>query len=267
MLCELTKITVIDNLRKRDMAAGGQGAPILPLYHVALIRELCLKDYSVFQNIDNVCFLNIGGVANITYISDINYIDNTFHYTDVVAFDTGPGNALLNDWINSLTNNEYDNNGDISRKGKIDKQAINEWMKNDYFNQNPPKSLDRNTFSNVITYLQNNSFELEDGAATLLGFTVESIINSVKYFKDKKPKIWFICGGGRHNSYLMEQLTIGLKDSIVLPVEKYGWNGDMMEAEGMAYLAARCLRKLPLTLPSTTNSNYPVTGGSINYYT
>lgn len=235
LLAELTGINVIADFRRRDMAAGGQGAPLVPLYHAALARSLQQP----------VAIINIGGVANVTWING----------QDILAFDTGPGNALLNDWVSRYTNQLYDRGGALAHSGQVHQGIIVDYLSLPYFSEAPPKSLDRNYFTlDAVAGLS-----LADGAATLTALTVQSIVKAAEYFPAPVAR-WLICGGGRHNDAVMNGLRALLGD--VEPVEEVGWRGDALEAEAFAYLAMRSLRGLALTLPTTTGANRAVTGGA-----
>lgn len=228
-------IPVAYDLRAADVAAGGQGAPLVPVYHQALAPERPCT------------FVNIGGVANVTYVG---------RNGELLAFDTGPGNALINDWVKQHTGADFDEGGKLSAAGHISQNHVFEAMAHPYFSQTPPKSLDRNSFAG----LDLKGLGVEDGAATLAAFTVYAIANAAQWFPEK-PKLWVICGGGRHNAALMNHLKALLGN--VVPAEAIGLNGDSMEAEAWAYLAARSLKSLPLTFPGTTGVMKPVTGGVI----
>ncbi len=245
IIAQQTGIGVISDFRRRDMAAGGQGAPLVPIYHAALAHNLPKP----------IALLNIGGVANVTYIGDAG---------ELIAFDTGAGNALLNDFVRSHTGENYDDGGKYAAAGKADLGIVEQALQHDYFNKTPPKSLDRNQFdaqiSNAISELG-----LHDGAATLMQFTVASIIKSQQFFP-KPAKKWVICGGGVHNKAMMQSLQSQLNvltqfNVPVIASEQLGWRSDFVEAEAFAYLAVRSLRGLPLTFPSTTGVNHAVTGG------
>jgi anhydro-N-acetylmuramic acid kinase len=239
-LANATLIDTVYDFRSADVAAGGQGAPFLPLYHQVLAKS---------SNLELPCVvLNIGGVANVTYIGKND---------EVIAFDTGPGNALIDDWILEKTDKPYDQNGEIAASGKADLQILQQLLSHPYFNASVPKSLDRDAFSrNVI-----DGLPVEDGAATLAMFTVESIVKSFDHLPEK-PRAIYVTGGGRKNGFLMRQLTE--KTGVAVDtVDSLGWNGDAIEAEGFAYLAVRSLLGLPLSLPTTTGCPMPVTGGRI----
>ncbi len=189
--------------------------------------------------------LNLGGVANVTYIND----------DEILAFDTGPASALLDDWVLSKTGMAYDSNGHISRRGTVDQSALSHLLSHSYFDRPPPKSLDRDDFSShPVRHLS-----LEDGAATLAAFTVQSIQKSLEHMQ-VKPRRWLVTGGGRHNSYFMEQISKAVGTSVE-PVEAVGWRGDELEAEAFAFLAVRSLLGLPLSVPGTTGVKTPMCGG------
>ncbi len=235
LLAELTGINVVTDFRRHDIAAGGQGAPLVPVYHAALADTLDQP----------VAVINIGGVANVTWIDG----------EDIVAFDTGPGNALLNDWVSRYTNQMYDTGGSLALSGTVHESIVHDYMALPYFLELPPKSLDRNYF----TLEGVAGLSLADGAATLTQLTVESIASAATFFPRPVAR-WLICGGGRLNEAIMQGLRDLLGD--VVPVEEVGWRGDALEAEAFAYLAVRALRGLPLTFPTTTGANRAVTGGA-----
>jgi len=238
MLARLTGIAVVNDFRSADVAAGGQGAPLIPLYHKALVEAASLTK--------PVAVLNIGGVGNITFIGS----DDT-----VLAFDTGPGNALLNDWVKTHTGAEYDEDGKLARQGRVDEVVLDKLLSHPYFTKAPPKSLDRDAWD--ISILQ--SLSAADGAATLTAFTVKSIALARAHLPEM-PLHWYVTGGGRHNLFMMD----GLRGAFNVPVDSVdtlGWDGDALEAEGFGYLAVRALLKLPLSLPTTTGVPEPLTGG------
>jgi anhydro-N-acetylmuramic acid kinase len=239
-------IDVVSDFRTADVAAGGQGAPFAPLYH----RALC-------DDIDGpVVVLNIGGISNVTWISDagIGGAD-----ADPVAFDTGPGNALLDDWIESTTDLPYDMNGQISGKGQIDSTTLAKLLDNPYFAAPPPKSLDRLDFNIDAVH----GLSPEDGAATLARFTCETVVSNLKHLPTAPVRI-LVTGGGRNNPTLMAGLS-ELSGVPVAPVESVGWDGDAIEAQAFGFLAVRSLRGLPLSVPSTTGVPMPTTGGQLHH--
>lgn len=237
MLVRLTGIDVVNDFRSADVAAGGQGAPLIPLYHAALAHKLEKP----------LAILNIGGVANVTYLGEQN---------EILAFDTGPGNALLNDWIKKHMNREYDEGGLLARQGCVNKAVLDDFLNHHYFKETPPKSLDRDDFAMTAP------LSAADGAATLAAFTVQAVKKSLDHLP-RAPLRWLVTGGGRHNLVFMEGLQKAL-DVLVEPVESVGWNGDALEAEGFGWLAVRSLKNLPLSLPSTTGVTAPQTGGRLH---
>lgn len=239
-LAKETDTDVVFDLRKADIEAGGQGAPLLPLYHQALAKDLPRP----------CAVLNIGGVSNITCLGSRD--------TDIVSFDTGPGNALMDDFILQKTGKTYDAEGALASSGKIHEDIVSAWLNHPYFMQAAPKSLDRNAWD--ISSLEGVS--VEDGLATLCAFTVRSIAISLAQCPEK-PKSLYVSGGGRKNQTLMAELQKSLGIS-VWPVETLGWNGDALEAEGFAYLAVRSLLGLALTVPETTGVKTPMTGGVLH---
>lgn len=237
LLAQETGISVVNDFRRKDMAAGGQGAPLVPVYHAAITKACKLP----------VAVVNIGGVANVTWIGPGE--------GNMTAFDTGPGNALVDDWIFQHIGKSCDEDGKIAAKGTVDEVRLKALLSHPYFNTVPPKSLDRNSFSlDAVAGLS-----LEDGAATLTAFTARSIIAAQAHFP-AMPAEWYVCGGGRHNTTLMSMIRQRL-NAEVQPVEVLGMNGDLLEAEAFGFLAVRSLKGLPLTYPSTTGVMLPTTGG------
>lgn len=239
-LARRTGRPVIYDMRAADVAAGGQGAPLVPVYHRALAAEIAERP---------VAFVNIGGVANMTWIG----ADDS-----LIAFDTGPGNALLNDWCERHLDEALDRDGALAARGVLDAEAFMKLALNTYFEQPVPKSLDRNTFSTAAL----EGLSPEDGAATLVHFTATSIARGVGHVSER-PALYVICGGGRHNPVMMREIR-GLLEPLgekVVSAEDIGLNGDSMEAEAWAYLAVRCLNGLPITFPGTTGVAHPMTGG------
>lgn len=238
VLAGKTGLTVVADLRQADMAAGGQGAPLVPVYHHALVAMAGLPTPAVV--------FNIGGVGNLTYVG-----------APLMAFDTGPGNALLDDWVDAARPGERDEDGAVSAAGVVNSDALDCLLDNNYFLEMPPKSLDRDAFS--LSPLKGLS--LEDGAATLAAFTAETQARALA-FLPASPEIAIVCGGGRHNPTIMRELTERLEPP-VKSAEDVGWRGDFVEAEAFAYLAARSLTGLPLTFPETTGVAAPATGGIV----
>lgn len=241
LLANKTNINVVYNFRQADMQNGGHGAPLIPVYHHALANKLQLTW--------PVAFVNIGGVANISWLD--NEISN------IVGFDTGPGNALIDDWVKKNANLNYDKNGEIATKGVIDKTILNKFMALNYFNLPYPKSLDRNDFSTISL----SGLSLEDGAATLMEVTVKAINIAINKCPSL-PNHIYITGGGRLNLALMNRLN-QVTNLPVSNIDTLNLNGDSMEAEGFAYMAVRKLINQPITFPKTTGCQTPVIGGEI----
>ena len=237
-LAACTGLDVIADFRKADLALGGEGAPLAPAYHCALARDLPRP----------VVILNLGGVANVTWIGEEDQL---------VAFDTGPANALIDDWVAERTGRAFDKDGRIAATGKVDETVLHRLLENKFFSRPPPKSLDRNEFN--IMGLQELS--LEDGAATLSAFTAESVVLALQQFQSLPSQI-IVTGGGRHNSHIMGLLAKRI-NLPVDPVEVVGWNGDLLEAEAFGYLAIRSALNLPISWPKTTGVKKPLTGGQL----
>lgn len=229
---------VAADLRQADMAAGGEGAPLVPVYHQALARDLEQP----------LCFLNIGGVSNLTYIDG----------NELLAFDIGPGNALLDDWIRTHQAGDYDPSGEISARGRVNEAWVNHALQHSFFHRPGPKSLDRNAFSGIQLPAGTS---LEDGAATLAALTVEAVAGA-EALCPKVPRQWLVCGGGRLNKTLMKALNLRLQGEVV-PVEDYRFDGDALEAQAMAYLGARLTAGLPTSFPQTTGACAPIVGGRL----
>jgi anhydro-N-acetylmuramic acid kinase len=238
-LARRTGIPVVYDMRAADVAAGGQGAPLVPVYHRALAAGVTERP---------VAFVNIGGVANMTWIGRDG---------DLVAFDTGPGNALLDDWCERHTDVPYDKDGMLARRGNSNADVLGQLLKNNFFATSAPKSLDRNTFQTSVV----DTLSPADGAATLTRFTAEAIALSEKLVPEP-PRLYIICGGGRLNPTLIQNLRDLLQASVIV-AEDAGMNGDSMEAEAWAYLAVRCLKGLPITFPGTTGVAQPLSGGVV----
>jgi anhydro-N-acetylmuramic acid kinase len=240
LLARRTGIDVVNCFRHADVAAGGQGAPLMPLYHAALAAGSSLPKPLVV--------VNIGGVGNVTYISG----------DMVLAFDTGPGNAPIDDWMHRHTGRPVDEGGALARAGHIDEAALAAMLRHPFFDRPPPKSLDRQDFG----FAPVESLSAADGAATLAAFTACTIARAMEYFP-QVPMTWIICGGGRHNDFLMDQLRARLPGN-VLKAEGARWDGDALEAEGFAYLAVRSVKGLPLSLPTTTGVPVAMSGGELH---
>jgi anhydro-N-acetylmuramic acid kinase len=233
-------VPVAHDFRSADVAAGGQGAPFVPVYHAALAADLPKP----------LAILNIGGVANVTWIGGDGAL---------LAFDTGPGNGLLDDWVFRHTGQAFDRDGALAHSGQVDMNVLARLVAHSYFGLPGPKSLDRLDFAKALADSGLSGLTAADGAATLTRFTVAAIA-AAKF--PEPPTHWLVCGGGRLNPLLMDGLRQSLA-SPVEPVEAVGWNGDALEAQCFGFLAARVVSGLPLSYPSTTGVPAPTPGGRI----
>ena len=229
---------VVYDLRKADVAAGGEGAPLAPIYHAALVRHSGLDAPAAA--------LNLGGVANITLIGK--------GPDDLKAFDTGPANGMIDLLVQERGAGRFDDGGRLALAGTVDMTALEALLDHPYFAAPPPKSLDRYDFSLDPV----RSLSLEDAVATLTAFTVETVRLATDWIEPANALI--VCGGGRHNPALMAGLRAKLPMQ-VLSAEDAGWRGDSIEAEAWAYLAARSVKGLPISFPDTTGVPAPMTGG------
>lgn len=234
----LLGIDVVCDFRSADVAAGGEGAPLVPLYHAALAAPLDKP----------LMMLNWGGVGNVTYLGPSG---------EILAFDTGPANAPIDDFVRRRRGLAYDANGELAASGKVDEALVADWMADPYFDRAPPKSLDRNHFHRLTEGVERLSDA--DGAATLVAFTVEATAAALRHVPDAARR-WIVCGGGRLNSSLMARLAQRLAVPTD-PVEAIGYDGDAIEAQCFAYLALRSRAGLPLSLPRTTGVPQPTQGG------
>ena len=235
-----TAIDVVHDFRSADVAAGGQGAPLAPVYHRVLARDIERP----------TAILNIGGVANVTWISDDS--------TELVAFDTGPGNALIDDWIARDGRSRFDDGGRIAASGNSDPGRLEHLLSHPYFDAPWPKSLDRDDFGSFAAAVL-AGMSPGDGAALLTEFTVESVARAVDRLPGM-PRRWIVAGGGRHNDWLMERLAQRLRSTLI-PSDALGWNGDAIEAQAFAYIAVRSRLDLPISFPGTTGVRRAMSGG------
>ena len=238
LLARETGAAVAFDFRSADVAAGGEGAPLVPVFHAALAEGM-EKPLAV---------LNIGGVANVTWIGE----DGT-----LVAFDTGPGNGPLDDWAWQHTGERFDRDGALALAGAADGELLERLAAHPFFTRIGPKSLDRLDFASVLRGV--NALSPADGAATLAAFTARAVALARL---PEPPRRWLVCGGGRHNPAIMRALREALP-APVDPVDAVGWNGDALEAQCFGLLAARVLRGLPITFPGTTGARQPLPGGRL----
>ena len=240
LLARETGITVVHDFRSADVASGGQGAPLAPAYHRALV--------SGFRAEGPVAVLNLGGVGNITWFAGENW----------GSFDTGPANALIDDWVRAEAGLSHDAGGALAASGSVHERVVAAMADLPWFDLAPPKSLDRHDFSLGAA----RGLSLADGAATLTAFTAETVALALRHVPERPLRL-LVCGGGRHNATLMAMLAArtGVQ---TLPVEAAGWNGDALEAEAFAYLGVRTLAGLPISFPQTTGVAAAMPGGVIS---
>ncbi len=230
-------IPVVYDFRAADVAAGGQGAPLVPIFHRALVRAAGLAG--------DVAVVNIGGVANVTRVG----ADGS-----LVAFDTGPGNALIDDLVRERTGAAMDRDGRLSLAGRVQAQTLAELIAHPWFDLPPPKSLDRDAFSRAPVA----RLSTEDAAATLAAFTAEAIVRAIRLAGGADAIV--VCGGGAHNPAIIENLA-RMSGVAVSTADAHGWSVDFIEAQAFAYLAARHVAGLPISFPETTGCPHPLTGG------
>src|SRR5471030_1779561 len=231
-LAKALGVKVVNDLRIGDVEAGGQGAPLVPVYHAALAHDLP-KPLAV---------VNIGGVANVTWIGARD---------ELLAFDTGPGNAPIDDWCVRRAGLRFDTDGALAASGKVDRGRLERFGEHRFFARTPPKSLDRGDFND----------EWAEGLRVTQG-TARSIALAARWFPAPAVQ-WVICGGGARNPTLMRAIA-GETGGRIVTADSLGWNGDALEAQAFAFLAVRSLRGLPLTFPGTTGVGRPLTGGRLN---
>ncbi len=237
-LAKLIKIPVVYDFRAADVTAGGEGAPFVPVYHRALAGKL--------EEPHPVAVVNIGGVANITFIDKD---------ADPVAFDTGPGNAPIDEIVFKRTGKRFDRDGVLASQGRVHMEVVNAALADPFFSRKPPKSLDRARFSHLLL----DELPLEDAVATATAVVAGSIARAVEHLPSH-PKTWIISGGGARNRTLMKMLRGKLGKSVAV-AEGVGWSADALEAQAFAYLAVRSMKGLPLSYPTTTGVKKPATGG------
>jgi anhydro-N-acetylmuramic acid kinase len=235
------RIPVVHDFRAADMAAGGEGAPFVPVYHRALARNL--------EEPHPIAVLNIGGVANVTYIDGDD---------DPVAFDTGPGNAPIDEIVFARTGKRFDRDGILASQGAARWEIVEATLADPFFARKPPKSLDRAKFARLPV----DALKLEDAVATATAIVAGSIGRALRHLPNV-PATWIVSGGGARNRTLMKLLRSNLLAQ-VLVAEAVGWSADALEAQAFGYLAVRSLRGLPLTFPSTTGVSEPIRGGVLS---
>jgi anhydro-N-acetylmuramic acid kinase len=242
LLAQITGIRVVNYFRSADVAAGGQGAPLVPVFHQAIAADLAPP----------LALLNLGGVGNLTWVGEDG---------GLIAFDTGPGNALLDDWALAHTGRPIDRDGQLAAAGTVDAGDIAAFLAHPWFERPPPKSLDRDDFAALAAALL-SGLSPADGAATLVAVTAAAVAAAARHLP-APPKRWLVAGGGRHNPVMMAALAAALP-APVEPIDVFGWDGDAIEAQAFGFLAVRVLEGLPLTFPGTTGAPRPLIGGRIH---
>jgi anhydro-N-acetylmuramic acid kinase len=236
-LAQRLGLDVVADFRSADVAAGGEGAPLAPAFHAGLAGGLERP----------LAVLNLGGVGNVTWLGA--------GAEEILAFDTGPGNALIDDWALRHTGSPVDRDGALARAGRVDEQAVARFLAHPFLARRPPKSLDRDDFRAFTP----EHLSPADGAATLTAITAVAVAAAAAHFP-APPRRWLVTGGGRHNPALMAALARALA-APVEAVERVSWDGDALEAQAFAYLAVRSLDGLPLSFPGTTGVKAPTRGG------
>ncbi|MDC0938387.1 anhydro-N-acetylmuramic acid kinase [Candidatus Pelagibacter sp.] len=255
LMSQLVKKKVIYDFRQGDMLNKGQGAPLTPIFHNLLSKKINEKHQISFPT----CFLNIGGISNITKIikNDENLEEN------LEAFDAGPGNCMIDEWVRKNSKNNFDENGSVAKSGKINQLILNQVIDN-FKIDNFDKSLDVKDFD--ISFARGLS--LEDGCATITNFTAYLIAKGIEYANGNydKPIKYLVCGGGRKNNFLIQSVKDYLKNKqniILNSIEEYNLNGDYIESQAFGYLAIRSYLNLPISYPKTTGCQTPTVGGNL----
>ncbi len=245
-----TGIDTVHSVRKADMQAGGQGAPLAPVYHRALLAALDIAEPAGF--------LNVGGVCNITFAAGEH----------LVGFDCGPGNALMDDYLCRVTGQPFDDQGQVAASGEVDQQLLQCLTTDSFFNRPAPKSLDRQHFRMSVNEClgsdagAESTRRIQNVMATLCELTVFGVVSATRLSPEPLASL-VVAGGGRHNAHLLSRLRALLPGTAILTADAVGLPGDVIEAELMAYLAARHVAKLPTSFPSTTGCTRAVSGGEL----
>jgi anhydro-N-acetylmuramic acid kinase len=243
-LAKALGVKVVNDLRGADVAAGGQGAPLVPVYHAALARDLT-KPLAV---------VNVGGVANVTWIGP-GGVDSDGR---LLAFDTGPGNGPIDDWCARRAGLRFDRDGALAAAGRVDRTRLARFGEHRYFARTPPKSLDRGDFNESWV----DGLSVADGAATLTQGTARAIALAARHFPSRAAQ-WVVTGGGARNPALLKAIAEETAGKVVV-ADSLGWNADALEAQAFAFLAVRSLRGLPISFPGTTGVPRPLTGGRLH---
>ena len=254
LLSQLLKKPVIYDFRQADIDNNGQGAPLTPIYHRLLVNNFLNKEKD--NSAQPICIVNIGGISNATIINDIsNNIEK-----DLIAYDIGPGNCLIDEWIRNNSNLTFDIDGKIAKSGKIDKLILNQAIDN-FKIENYSKSLDVKEFD--ISFARGLS--LEDGCSTITEFTAYLIAEGIKFLNKNNSNKYLFCGGGRKNKFLIESIirNSNLNENNFDMIDNFHLNGDYIESQAFAYLAIRSKLNLLISFPNTTRCTAPVIGGKL----
>ncbi len=249
-LSQALGLPVVWDFRSDDVAMGGEGAPLAPFFHFACAKWIGADT--------PICFLNLGGVGNLTYVDPS--FDGPEMPGALLAFDTGPANAPVDDLMQARLGKPMDRDGAVARGGTVETGALELFLAEPFFARMPPKSLDRNDFAEMIGLVKELSDA--DAVATLTGMCAAGVAQGMEHCP-KPPARVLVTGGGRHNPVLMEMLRVSL-DCPVEPVEAVGLDGDMLEAQAFAYLAVRVARGMPTSCPGTTGVQALVGGGVVS---
>ena len=256
LLSQITKKIIINNFRQNDLDNGGQGAPLVPIFH-RLISNIIDKKFTISYPMN---IINIGGISNVTKIID----EKLSSYENFKAYDIGPGNCLIDEWVRKNSNKKFDDNGDLARAGQVNDLVFNQVVEN-FSNTSYDKSLDIKNYD--ISFARGLS--LEDGCATITKFTAYLIAEGLRMISNQDnltPKINILCGGGRKNKSLIDYLKFFLSDSGIkfINIDEYEIDGDYIESQAFAYLSIRSYLNLPISFPNTTRCKSPTLGGKIN---
>ena len=255
LLSQLTKKKVVYNFRQNDLDNGGQGAPLTPIFHNAIANKLNKKFDLEFP----INILNIGGIANITITCEWQSL---WKMNKIYAYDIGPGNCLIDEWIRKNSKEKYDKGGSLARSGKVDQLILNQALDNFNLDSYYQKSLDTKDFDIFFA----KGLSLENGATTITNFTATLIADGMKYANGARQSFinkWLVCGGGRKNKYLLECIKNNFEQISIELIDRYELDGDFVESQAFAYLAIRSFLKLPISFPRTTGCKEPTIGGVV----
>ena len=255
LLSQLTKTKVVYNFRQNDLDNGGQGAPLTPVFHNLLANKINKKFNLGFP----LNILNIGGIANVTSTVDDK---NLWKGDNINAYDIGPGNCLIDEWVRKNSKDKYDNEGSLADSGKTDELILNQALDNFNINSNYEKSMDTKDFDIFFA----KGLSLENGTSTITDFTAKLISDGMNFVHGSEQPWtgkWLVCGGGRKNKYLLKSIKNNFEKLYIDLIEKYEVDGDFIESQAFAYLAIRSLEGMPISFPSTTRCKKPLTGGVI----